>query len=99
MEQLELDILCVNSQTEIGLEACVLVDLLENGDKGSVTFANNLIHLNSLMKAIKDVDVDSGELTDQEQMEAQEKIHRIIQLQRKFYDQLPTSHYIYFNPS
>lgn len=96
MEQLEIDTLCVNTQTEIGQQATVLVDLIEAQDVGAITYATNLLHLNNLMRAIKDHDVDNDDLTDDQMMAAQENIHRIVRAQRNFHNTPGYTHYYYF---
>lgn len=86
MTQDQLDILCVNTQIEIGLESSILKDLLEKKDTGALTYATKLMHLHGLMRSIKDFDITSEDLTDQQMFDAEAYINRIINEQNRFFD-------------
>ena len=48
------DILCVNSQSELGQQGVRLVRLIKRGDIGAGSFAINHMAMHGLMRAVKD---------------------------------------------
>jgi len=74
MTQQQLDYLCINQQSSIGLRAATLVDYASTGDMSAAALAANLFASHAIMRSIKDVDVADAELTDQEMFDAQEKL-------------------------
>ena len=51
MTQENIDILCVNTQTELGLQGVVLVRLIKNGDISAQAYGANHMALHSHMRA------------------------------------------------
>ena len=78
MTQTEVDILCVNTQSELGLQGSVLVKMIRTGDLSAPAMAANHMALNGLMRAIKDYDVTSEVLSDDELFGIQEKIISLV---------------------
>ena len=78
MEQQEIDILCVNTQSKLGKQGAKLVEMISTGDISAPVFTAKHLALHSLMRSIKDYDVTSLVLTDEQQFTAQEKITDLI---------------------
>jgi len=78
MTQLNLDILCVNTQSALGLQGAALVNCIKSGDLSAQAFVANHFALHGHMKAIMDYDMDSENLTDEQLFIAEENIIRLI---------------------
>lgn len=78
MTQDELDILCVNTQCDIGDQGVILVRLIKNGDISAQAYAANFFALHGHMKAIQHFDIDSEELSDEELFLAQQNITWLV---------------------
>ena len=85
MTQEQLDILCVNTQTEIGKEVVILKTLISKKDAGTMAYAIKLMHLHSLMRSIKDYDITKGNLTDLELFNSEAFINKIKNEQEQFF--------------
>lgn len=80
MTQEQLDILCVNTQSNLGLQGAVLVDLIQNGDLSAQALTATHFALHGHMRAIKDYDIATGDLTDAELELAEDNINLLLRL-------------------
>lgn len=78
MTQENLDILCVNTQCELGDQGAILVRLIKSGDMSAQAFVAGHFALHGHMRAIKDYSIANGDLTDEELFIAEENIIRLI---------------------
>jgi hypothetical protein len=78
MTQDQLDILCVNTQSDIGDQAVVLVRLIKNVDLSAQAYAANFFALHAHMKSIQHMDIDSGDLTDEQMFLCQQNITWLV---------------------
>lgn len=86
MTQQQLDYLCINQQSAIGLRSAKLVDFAQSGDISAPALAANIMASHSLMKAIKDYDIDSDYLTDEELFSIQDKLLDLEGQESQFYE-------------
>lgn len=85
MTQQQLDYLCINQQTSIGLRSANLVHLARTGDLSLPAMTANLMASHALMKAIKDLDIVDEVLTDQEIFNIQDKLIQLEKLDEQYY--------------
>ena len=78
MTQENIDILCVNTQSALGVQGAALVKLIKSGDLSAQAFVADHFALHGHMKAIKDYSIADGVLTDQELFTAQQNITRLV---------------------
>ncbi|MFA6916999.1 MAG: hypothetical protein WC222_11420 [Parachlamydiales bacterium] len=83
--QQQLDYLCINQQSSIGSRTVRLVELARTGDISAPALAANIMASHGLMKAIKDFDVTTDELTDAEMFSAQEKLWQLERSPESYY--------------
>lgn len=70
-----IDILCVNTQTQLGLDSKKLVRLSRQGDIGTLHYAISHIAMHNLMRALKGT--KSGDITETQYRKAEANIVKL----------------------
>jgi hypothetical protein len=86
MTQEQLDILCVNTQSMLGMQGWELIKLLSIGDRSSLSYASRHLALHGLMNSIKDMVISDEILTDQEIFDVQGKIYLLLLQDKNAWD-------------
>lgn len=75
MTSINTDILCVNTQSQLGQDAKVLVRLARQGDVGTLHFAISHVAMHNLMRSIKGT--VTGTITTDQHQKAESKIVKL----------------------
>ena len=86
MTQNELDILCVNTQSMLGLQAWELIQFIKIQDSSADVFTARHLALHGLMRSIKDYKMTDETLTDAQINEIQSKINLLLFQDKQVWD-------------
>ena len=86
MTQEQVDILCVNTQSMLGIQGYELVELLRAGDPSCLAYSSRHLALHALMASIKDVKLTDGYLSDSQIYDVQSNIYLLLMQDKNAWD-------------
>lgn len=86
MTQQQLDTLCVNTQSMLGLQGWELVHYLSTGDASTIAYASRHLALHGLMNSLKDLVLADEVLTDIQIFDVQGKIYLLLLQDKNAWD-------------
>lgn len=86
MTQEQLDILCVNTQSMLGLQGWELVQYLQQSDASALAYASRHLALHGLMNSIKDMVITDEPINDEIIYGVQSKIYTLLLQDKNAWD-------------